>query len=155
MDEVLVTSSVMILGILCLRKLTMGKISMRVRYALWLLVVVRLLLPVSVGTSPVSVLNLLPAFLQAGGQSDAWISDSENGQTANGAGETEGWENAGKEEETHAVQSKENGAETVFLLQHPAQETDGRNSYITTVIGEAQKNPGISPVYVVLVVWLS
>ena len=155
MVEVLVTSSVMILGILCLRKLTMGKISMRVRYALWLLVAVRLLMPVSVGTSPISVLNLLPAFLQAGGQSDARISDSENGQTANGAGETEGKENAGKEEETHAAQSKEIGAETDFLLQHPAQETDGQSLHITTVIDGAQKNLGSSPVYVVLVVWLS
>lgn len=64
MFEVLVTSSVMILGILCLRKLTMGKIPMRVRYALWLLAAVRLLLPVSVAASPFSVMNLLPDSLQ-------------------------------------------------------------------------------------------
>ena len=145
MFELVVTSTVMILVILCLRKLTLGKISMRLRYALWLLVVLRLLMPVSVGTSPVSVLNLLPAFLQASGQSDARISDSENGQTANGAGETERQENAGEEEETHAAQSKGIGAETDFLLQHPAQETDGQNSDITNVIDGAQKNPGGSP----------
>lgn len=56
--EMLVTSSALILGIFCLRKLTMGKISMRLRYGLWLLVAVRLLLPFSLGTSPVSVMNL-------------------------------------------------------------------------------------------------
>ena len=170
MVEMLVTSTVMILGILCLRKLTMGKISMRIRYALWILVAVRLLLPVSVGTSSISVMNLLPAFLQASGQSDARIFDSENGQTANGAGETQGWENAEKEEEPHAAQSKEIGAETDFLLQHPAQETDGQSSDITNVIDSAQKNPGGhpaaaarietvereagSPVYMIWVVWL-
>lgn len=58
--EVLVTSSVLILGIFCLRKLTLGKISMRLRYSLWLLVAVRLLVPLSVGTSSLSVMNLLP-----------------------------------------------------------------------------------------------
>lgn len=58
--ELLITSTVLILGIFGLRKLTMGKISMRLRYALWLLVALRLLVPVSVGTSAFSVMNLLP-----------------------------------------------------------------------------------------------
>lgn len=89
MVEVLVTSSVMIVGILCLRKLTMGNISMRVRYALWLLVAVRLLMPVSVGTSSVSVMNLWPASLRESDQIGARISDFENEQTANGDGGTD------------------------------------------------------------------
>lgn len=58
--EILVTSSTLILGIFCLRKLTMGKISMRLRYGLWLLVAARLVVPLSLGTSPVSVMNLFP-----------------------------------------------------------------------------------------------
>ncbi|MDE5939849.1 MAG: M56 family metallopeptidase [Lachnospiraceae bacterium] len=58
--ETFVTSTVLIIGIFCLRKLTFGKISMRLRYGLWLLVVVRLLVPLSVGTSAFSVMNLLP-----------------------------------------------------------------------------------------------
>ena len=62
--EVLITSSVLIIGIFGLRKLTMGKISMRFRYGLWLLVAVRLLMPVSVGTSPVSVMNLVSGVVQ-------------------------------------------------------------------------------------------
>ena len=62
--EVLVTSTVLIAGIFCLRKLTLGKISMRLRYGLWLLVAVRLLLPLSVGTSAFSVMNLLPGTLR-------------------------------------------------------------------------------------------
>lgn len=66
--EVLVTSTVLIIGIFCLRKLTLGKISMRLRYGLWLLVAVRLLVPLSVGTSALSVMNLLPETLQGNAQ---------------------------------------------------------------------------------------
>lgn len=58
--ELMVTSSVLIAGIFCLRKLTFGKISMGLRYMLWLLVAARLLFPLSAGTSPFSVMNLLP-----------------------------------------------------------------------------------------------
>lgn len=60
MLELFITSTVLILGVFALRKLTMGKISMRLRYALWLLVAVRLLVPVSVGASAFSVMNLMP-----------------------------------------------------------------------------------------------
>ena len=49
--ELLFTSTVLIIGIFCLRKLTLGRISMRLRYALWLLVAVRLLVPKENGTS--------------------------------------------------------------------------------------------------------
>ena len=140
--EVLVTSSVMILGILCLRKLTMGKISMRVRYAFWLLVAVRLLLPVSLGTSPVSVMNLLPESLRESDRAGGRISDFENEQTANGVGETEGRKNAEKQEEVQDAQRKESGAEIAFHVQHPAQRTNTQSSDITTVIEKPQKNPG-------------
>lgn len=60
MKEIIITSSVLIIMIFILRRLTMGKISMRLRYALWLLAAVRLVLPVSVGNSPISVMNLMP-----------------------------------------------------------------------------------------------
>ncbi|MDE7178560.1 MAG: peptidoglycan DD-metalloendopeptidase family protein [Lachnospiraceae bacterium] len=59
----LITSSVLILGIFCLRKLTFGRITMRVRYALWLPVALRLLFPFSMGESPISVMNVFSAGL--------------------------------------------------------------------------------------------
>ncbi len=62
--ELLFTSTVLIIGIFCLRKLTLGRISMRLRYALWLLVAVRLLVPFSFGTSAFSVMNLLPGTIR-------------------------------------------------------------------------------------------
>lgn len=72
--EILITSSALIAGIFCIRKLTLGKISMRLRYGLWILAVVRLLVPVSVGASPVSVMNLfsrIPQEKRADGLSPA------------------------------------------------------------------------------------
>lgn len=59
MAEIIVSTTVLILIVLILRRVTMGRISMGMRYALWLLVAVRLLMPVSFGNSPVSVLNLV------------------------------------------------------------------------------------------------
>ena len=57
MIEWAITSSVLILVVLTLRRLLMGKISLRLQYGLWALVLVRLLVPVSVGGTAVSILN--------------------------------------------------------------------------------------------------
>lgn len=57
MKEILITSSALIAVIVLLRTLLKGKISLRLQYALWLLVALRLLIPVSLFASPVSVLN--------------------------------------------------------------------------------------------------
>lgn len=65
MIEMVVTSSVLILAILLLRRFTNGKVSMRLRYALWLAVALRLVLPVSLGNSAVSVMNLWPQSVQS------------------------------------------------------------------------------------------
>ena len=59
MIEWAVTSSVLILVVLALRRCLMGKISPRLQYALWALVLLRLLLPVSLGATAVSILNLV------------------------------------------------------------------------------------------------
>ena len=55
MLEILVSSSVLILVLAILRLVLRDKISARLQYALWLLVLVRLLVPVSFFHSPVSV----------------------------------------------------------------------------------------------------
>lgn len=69
MIEMILTSSVLILIILMLRRFAGGNISMRLRYALWFLAAVRLMVPVNVGSSSVSVLNLLPDAAQYGEES--------------------------------------------------------------------------------------
>ena len=59
MIEWIVSSSVLIAALLLLRLLFRGKISARLQYALWALVLLRLLIPVSLVDSAASVSNLL------------------------------------------------------------------------------------------------
>jgi len=56
--EWIVTSSVLILIVALLRLALKGRISLRLQYALWALVLVRLLCPVNFVSSPTSVLNV-------------------------------------------------------------------------------------------------
>ena len=56
MIEQLITSSFLILAVLLLRMLLRGRVSRRMLYGLWLVVALRLLLPISI-PSPVSVMN--------------------------------------------------------------------------------------------------
>ncbi|MEG1577908.1 MAG: M56 family metallopeptidase, partial [Oscillospiraceae bacterium] len=55
--EWIVSSSVLILAVILLRYLLRGKISLCLQYALWALVLVRLLVPVSFGSTPLSIMN--------------------------------------------------------------------------------------------------
>lgn len=162
MFEVLVTSSVMILGILCLRKLTMGKISMKVRYALWLLVAVRLLMPVSVGTSPFSVMNLLPDFLQASGQQGSYVSPPENGQEKSGVTEA-GLSHTGQskpESEEMGLPDKQHllGEETgqIYNTKQNVLETEG--AHPDALSGEGQKRTlqgsGLPASTILFLLWL-
>ena len=59
MLEIIITSSVLILAILLIRKICWGKISRRLQYGLWILVVARLLVPMDIFTSSLSVMNLV------------------------------------------------------------------------------------------------
>lgn len=81
MLTLLITSSVLILGIFCLRKLTFGRISMRARYALWLPVALRLLFPFSVGESPLSVMNAFSAGMPGIQQIQAGAEERDAGWT--------------------------------------------------------------------------
>lgn len=60
MKEWIITSSVLILMVVCLRTLLKGKISLKLQNALWLLVLIRLLIPVNPLSSSMSVLNAVP-----------------------------------------------------------------------------------------------
>lgn len=57
MLEWIISSSVLIAVIILLRSVLKGKISLRLQYALWALVLVRLLLPFSFGSSTLSIMN--------------------------------------------------------------------------------------------------
>ena len=60
MLEWILSSCVLILAVVGLRYLLRGRLSLRLQYAMWLIVLLRLLLPVGLGSSPVSVTNALP-----------------------------------------------------------------------------------------------
>ena len=61
MMEWIVTSTAMILIVIALRGLLKGKISLKLQYGLWALVLVRLLLPFSIVDSAISITNILSA----------------------------------------------------------------------------------------------
>lgn len=117
--EILTTSSVLIIGIFCLRRLTKGRISMRLRYALWLLAAVRLLVPVSVGTSAFSVMNLLPEAVRVREQADF-------------TGEENGWR-----------MSVEGGRDSVFAGEPDSDSADGRQA--EALSGQSRAQNAVSP----------
>ena len=57
MRELIIASSVLILVVIVLRHFLKGKISLRLQYALWALVLLRLLVPAALLESPISVMN--------------------------------------------------------------------------------------------------
>ncbi len=59
MGEIIITSSVLIIVLVLLRRICWGKISRRLQYGLWILVAVRLLMPPELFTSPFSVMNIV------------------------------------------------------------------------------------------------
>lgn len=60
MTQWIISSSMLIAVVIALRFALRGKISLRMQYALWLPVLVRLLIPMSFGTSDLSVMNAVP-----------------------------------------------------------------------------------------------
>lgn len=60
MRDIIITSSVLITAVLLIRFLARGKISPILQYALWLPVALRLMIPVPLWNSSISILNLMP-----------------------------------------------------------------------------------------------
>ena len=57
MLEWIISSTVLVLIVIALRFILKGKISLRLQYALWAIVLLRLIIPVNFGTSSLSVMN--------------------------------------------------------------------------------------------------
>lgn len=62
-----ITSGVSVILVLLIRQIFKGKISLRLQYALWLLVLVRLLIPVNVIDTDISILKYMPLLQENGG----------------------------------------------------------------------------------------
>lgn len=61
MVEWMISSFVLTALVIALRFVLRGRVSLRLQYALWLIVLLRLLLPFSLGSSAISVANAIPA----------------------------------------------------------------------------------------------
>lgn len=64
MTKILISSTVLILAVIALRGLFKNRISRRLQYALWLIVALRLALPIQLGTSAISVQRMEPKKLE-------------------------------------------------------------------------------------------
>lgn len=78
MFEWIITSSVLILIIVAVRFMLKGKISLRLQYALWALVLVRLLIPISFGSSSISVLNFTEDIVNEASREEVERNDDNN-----------------------------------------------------------------------------
>lgn len=78
MISTVVTSSVLILVVIALRAIFRGKVSSRIQYALWGLVLLRALLPFSLFASPVSIMNAVNPAAVASGVWESFASNTEN-----------------------------------------------------------------------------
>lgn len=87
MEDLLIGSSVLILFVLLLRAVMGGKISFRMRYALWLIVALRLALPFALPGSPLSIMNYVPslqALFYGEAESPGYVDVREVGSMAEG-----------------------------------------------------------------------
>lgn len=75
MTQWILTSGLLIAAVLLIRAVGRDKLSARVRYALWALVLVRLLVPFSIGESALSVQNWLPETQSAQVQTEPVLID--------------------------------------------------------------------------------
>ncbi|HOJ12386.1 MAG TPA: M56 family metallopeptidase [Clostridiales bacterium] len=77
-----INSSLLILIVLALRYVLKGKISSRLRYALWIPVLLRLLIPINFGGSAISIMNMFPSGNQTVGSTGESLGYISNVQTA-------------------------------------------------------------------------
>lgn len=106
MGEILVSTTILICIVMIIRKMTIGRISMSFRYALWFIVALRLVVPVSIGSSPISVLNLMPEQANVIGSTaeSALLSTGTEGSAMYASA-------AGTNDEVHERTHQENGPE--------------------------------------------
>lgn len=86
MIEIITGVTVLVLIIMVIRRLTKGMISMRLRYALWIMVVLRLMLPVNIGSSMFSVMNAQKAVASYVAENMHDVGNESAGITGDGQG---------------------------------------------------------------------
>lgn len=157
MIQILVTASVLILLLAALRFALRGRISLRLQYALWLLAAVRLLVPVTFGSSPLSILNAAPsmelAYVQFTGDLGSAASAEPNVSSAPGTGEGAGSSQA--EGGTDASRWESAGTADPGLTVLPQAPSEGDLPANTTVFPLSRLLMGVwAAGMAVMTVWL-
>ena len=146
MYEVLVSATLLIGLIMLLRYLTRGRISMKLRYALWSMVALRLILPISFGNSTLSVLNLVP------------VRTSDTGQITEAGNIPEGRRPAGQSEynmENSVSQEKAAYTPQMMVKQKPEQKPDVQNQERTGLEPGSIRTPQAHRVrFFVAILWI-
>ena len=149
MRDIIITSSVLILAVLLIRTVIKGRVSPCIQYALWLLVVVRLILPIPLWNSRYSVMNFFPEISSyntrqqesglyadycvalKGGASDCMVRGLDTGIKGGAAalGGGFGFENAGKDGDGHKNKTlddyaMQNGADAEIELAQTNYATE-------------------------------
>ncbi|HBA50581.1 MAG TPA: hypothetical protein DCZ91_22850 [Lachnospiraceae bacterium] len=134
MWEIIITSSVLILGLAVLRRVCQGKISGRLQYSLWILVAVRLLVPIPVFGNRFSVMNVVSSMAgEQEGEAGTWTVDMVSAVRQRNGPEPEKAEETGTETGTEEEKKAENGTEA----EGKAKEEGG-----TEAEGEGQEETG-------------
>lgn len=110
MLEIIITSSILILAILLIRKICWGKISRRMQYGLWILVAIRLLVPAQFLVSPISIMQLAeyrtrPEILQS--EENYFVNTEDEEQKVSQSGNLQGLQPS-EEQKTGQEQQREN-----------------------------------------------
>lgn len=147
MGEILVSTTILICIVMIIRKMTMGRISMSFRYALWFIVALRLVVPVSIGSSPFSILNLMPEKSNVIGSTteSALLSTGTEGSAmyASAAGT-----NGGVNERTHQENGLEQSTDTII-----SNSNRGVNERVVGKVSQLDLRGNKQRRFLMIIVW--
>lgn len=171
MAEILISTTALILIVLMLRRVTLGRISMSMRYALWLIVAVRLVMPISIGSSPLSVMNPVgnvSAYLEdiiASGAAGYEEGDRFQNMAGAAAGESDGFQNmagaaVGESDGFQNIAGAASGGtdEAGNMVEAKLIKTDGDNKAAEAIKTNGSKDKGQKRVFfhhIAIMIWIA
>ncbi|MDE7342072.1 MAG: peptidoglycan DD-metalloendopeptidase family protein [Lachnospiraceae bacterium] len=136
MRDLIITSSILILAVLLIRRLVKGRLAPILQYALWLPVVFRLLFPIPLWSSSFSVLNLIPESGSSAGIAGTAEDFAGQSVVVKAEAAPKSGVEAGKETgaETKAPETG-NGLEAEIGAADPGQAGDSMNAAKESAVG--------------------
>ncbi len=149
MTEWIVSSSVLIVLMALLRRALKGKLNPRLQYALWAIVLVRLLVPVSFGDSPLSILNFQPPRTEWSQIAEETPSASETTPIIGTETDRVQIQTGTVNQNTPQVQEQQTPQIQTPIVQTPVEEVQPQQAE-----QPAGEIPPISPELVLTVIWV-